>query len=240
MGSLLQIIAHRGASHYAPENTIAAFEKAIQQKADGIELDVRLSKDSVPVINHDATINRTSNGKGYIHSQTIDQLKQHDFGSHFSKKFRKETIASLEEVLQLVQDQDIRLHIELKNGPIIPTDLESKVLSLIYQYNMEDRVVYSSFDHHSLQRLHQLDPQAKISLLFHINLLHFYDYVDHTGLPIYGLHPNHFYVTEDMIAGAKARNMALNVYTVNNKKLALYYKAMGIDGLITNDPLILR
>lgn len=235
----MNIIAHRGASHYAPENTLAAFEKALEQKADGIELDVRLSKDGVPVINHDATINRTSNGKGFIHSQTLDQLKSYDFGSHFSRKFRHEKIATLEEVLELVQDTDITLHIELKNGPLIPDDLEANTLELIYKYHMENKVIYSSFDHHSLQRLHKLDPRAKISLLFHINLLNFFDYVDHTGLPVYGLHPNHFYVTEEMIAGAKERNMQLNVYTVNNKKMAKHYQQLGIDGLITNDPLIL-
>lgn len=235
----MNIIAHRGASHYAPENTLAAFEKALEQKADGIELDVRLSKDGVPVINHDATINRTSNGKGFIHSQTLEQLKSYDFGSHFSRKFRHEKIATLEEVLELVRDTDITLHIELKNGPLIPDDLEANTLELIYKYHMENKVIYSSFDHHSLQRLHKLDPRAKISLLFHINLLNFFDYVDHTGLPVYGLHPNHFYVTEEMIAGAKERNMQLNVYTVNNKKMAKHYQQLGIDGLITNDPLIL-
>src|SRR5699024_11887511 len=67
----------------------------------------------------------------------------------------------------------------LKNGPVIPEDLESKTLELVYKYNMENNVIYSSFDHHSLQRLHKLDPKAKISLLFHINLLNFFDYVDH-------------------------------------------------------------
>lgn len=236
----MKIIAHRGASHYAPENTLAAFEKALDQKADGIELDVRLSKDGVPVVNHDATINRTSNGKGFIHLQTVDQLKKFDFGKHFSRKFRKERIATLEEVLQLVQDTDITLHIELKNGPVIPQDLESKTLALVDTYNMENKVIYSSFDHHSLQRLHKLDPRSKISLLFHMNLLNFFDYVDHTGLPIYGLHPNHFYVTEEMIAGANARKMQLNVYTVNHKKMAQHYQQFGIDGLITNDPLLLR
>src|SRR5699024_5258778 len=108
----LQIIAHRGASHYAPENTLAAFEKALEQKADGIELDVRLSKDGVSVINHDETINRTSNGKVINKLLTVEQLKQYDFGRHYYRKYRKETIETLEEVLQLVQETDDTLHIK--------------------------------------------------------------------------------------------------------------------------------
>lgn len=235
---MMKIIAHRGASTYAPENTLASFQRALEQQVDGIELDVRLSKDSVPVICHDATINRTSDGKGYIHNLTVDELKQYDFGVPFSKKFKGETIPTLEETLQLIGDSPITLHIELKNGPLIPEDLEQKVLELVYQYHFEHRVVYSSFDHLSLKRLATLDPQAKIGLIFHINLLHLFDYVENTGLHLHSLHPNHFYVTEEMVREAKKRNLELNIYTVNNKKMASSYKKMGVNGLITNDPLI--
>lgn len=237
---VLKIIAHRGASSYAPENTLPAFEKAIKQEADAIELDVRLTKDNVPVVCHDATINRTSNGKGYIHQLTVDELKKFDFGCKFSNKFKHVKIPTLEEVLTLLQDYPITLHIEIKNGPIIPKNLERKILELIYRYDFENRVVYSSFDHVSLQRLSKLDPQAKIGLLFHINLINLFQYVDQTGLNIHSIHPNHFYVTEEMISEAKERNIDVNIYTVNNKKMAQTYKKMGVDGLITNDPLIFK
>lgn len=237
---MLKIIAHRGASSYAPENTLPAFEKAIKQKADAIELDVRLSKDNVPVIIHDATINRTSNGKGYVHNLTVKELKKYDYGCKFSNKFKGVTIPTLEEVLQLLQNHPINLHIELKNGPIIPKELEQKVLELIYHYDFENRVIYSSFDHISLQRLSFLDPQAKIGLLFHINLINLFQYVDQTGLKIHSIHPNHFYVTEEMIMEARKRNIDVNIYTVNNKKMAHSYKKMGVNGLITNDPLIFK
>lgn len=235
----MKIIAHRGASTYAPENTLAAFKKALEQQADGIELDVRLSKDNVPVICHDATINRTSSGKGYIHKKTVSELKKHDFGSYFHKKFKDEKIPTLEEVLQLIGDAEITLNIELKNGPIIPLHLEREVLNLVYKYNFQNRVIYSSFDHISLQRLAQLDPNAKIGLIFHMNLIHLFDYVAHTGMNIHSIHPNHFYVNEEMLHMAKSRSLEVNIYTVNNRKMALSYKEMGVDGLITNDPLIL-
>src|SRR5699024_8180231 len=136
--------------HYAPENTIAAFQKAIEFGADCIELDVRLSKDNVPVISHDASINRTSNGKGYVHNFTVDELKSFDFGSWFSDDYIGESIPTLEEVLDLVKFHSIDLNIELKNGPIIPKDLELNVLKLINHYKLENRTLFSSFDHTSL------------------------------------------------------------------------------------------
>lgn len=237
---MLKIIAHRGASTYAPENTLPAFKKAIEQESDAIELDVRLTKDGVPVICHDATINRTSNGKGYIHKLTIKQLKKFDFGSKFSSKFKDVTIPTLEEVLQMLQRHPITLHIELKNGPIIPKNFEQKVLEVVYQYDYERNVIYSSFDHVLLKRLSRIDPQAKIGLLFHMNLIDLFQYVDQTGLSIHSIHPNYFYVTDDMIAEANKRNICVNIYTVNSKKTALSYQEMGVNGMITNDPLILK
>src|SRR5699024_5447199 len=112
--------------------------------AYAIELDVRLSQDDIPVVCHDATINRTSSGKGYIHLLSLKQLKKYDFGSHINKKFKKEKIPTLEEVLQLIEDHPINLHIELKNGPVIPESLERLVVELVYKFNCQDRVIYSS------------------------------------------------------------------------------------------------
>src|SRR5699024_9736333 len=149
-----------------------------------IELDVRLTKDNVPVISHDASINRASNGKGYIHHLTVDQLKKYDFGSSFSKKFKGETIPTLEEALAVIQSSSVSLNIEIKNGPIIPENLEQNILEVVYKYGFEKRVVFSSFDHLSLQRLHKIDPQAKIGLLFHINLIDLFTYIENTKLPI--------------------------------------------------------
>lgn len=236
----MDIIAHRGASTYRPENTLAAFQKALELGVNAIELDVRLSKDDIPVVCHDSTINRTSNGKGYVHRMPLHKLKKYDFGSHFNKKYKKEKIPTLEEVLQLVGSHSVLLHIELKNGPNIPENFESNVLEVIYRYNFQKRVVYSSFDHLSLERLSTIDPQAKIGLLFHINLIHLFDYIDNTGLSVHSIHPNHFYVTKEIIEEAQQRHIEVNIYTVNNRKWALNYKRMGVNGLITNDPLIIK
>lgn len=236
----MKIIAHRGASSYAPENTLAAFRKALEFGVDGIELDVRLSKDGIPVICHDATINRTSNGKGYIHNLTVNELKKFRFYGTFKKEYHNEKIPTLEEVLQLVGNTPITLNIEIKNGPYMPLQLEEKVLKLVYQYDFEDRVIYSSFDHQSMAKMAQLDPRARIGLIFHMNLVNLFDYIDNTELDLYSIHPNYFYVTEDIVAVAREHNLKIFIYTVNNKTDALHYAKIGVDGLITNDPLILK
>lgn len=236
----MNIIAHRGASSYAPENTLAAFKKAIEFGAHAIELDVRLTKDQIPVIIHDATINRTSNGKGFVHNLTLDKLKTYDFGSHFSPEFKNERIPTLEEVLILIKNEPIKLNIELKNGPLIQKQLETNVYKLVKQYHLEDRVLFSSFDHQCLHRLSHLNNRLNFALIFHINLIHLFNYIDNIPFPIKGIHPNHFYITDELIQEAHKRKMNVNVYTVNDKELAKYYKNIGVNGLITNDPLILK
>lgn len=236
----MRIYAHRGASRYAPENTLAAFQKSVKFGADAIELDVRLSKDNVPVVIHDATINRTSNGKGFVHELTLKQLKTYDFGSSFSKTYAGEPIPTLEEVLHYIKDQPIDLNIELKNGPVIPEDLEYRVLKVVNHYKLENRTVFSSFDHKSLYRLSLLNKHLNIGLILHINLLNLFNYIDEIPFRLKSIHPNHFYVTEEMLQLAHERDLDVNVYTVNNKKLAKSYKELGIDGLITDDLLMFK
>lgn len=229
------IMAHRGASGFAPENTMAAFKKALESDADCIELDVRLTKDGVPVVIHDSHIKRTSNGgKQFIHDLTLAELKTYDFGAWFSPEYTGERIPTLEEVLQLIQSCEMQLNIEIKNGPIIPDDLEEKVLDLVYKYNVNHRVMYSSFDHMRLQKIYALDRTAKIGLVFHINLINLFSYVDRIGIDVFSIHPNYFYITSDMVQQAHNRGIKVNTYTLDDPAWAKKYKDMGVDGLITN------
>lgn len=228
-------MAHRGASGFAPENTMAAFKKGIESGADSLELDVRLTKDGLPVICHDAHINRVSDGgKQFIHELTYSELSEYDFGSWFSDEYAGERIALFEDVLKLAEDSSIELNIELKNGPLIPDDLEEQVLDLVYKYNMEHRSMYSSFDHKSLQKLYRLDNSVKIGLIFHINLVDLFDYVDRCGMDVFSIHPNYFYITEEMIEEAHKRGIKMNAYTLDDAEWAAKYEKMGADGLITN------
>ena len=110
-----QVWAHRGASYYTPENTLAAFEKAIKMGADGIELDVQMTKDGELVVVHDETINRTSNGKGYVKDYTLEQLKKYDFSNkHIT--YKGEKIPTLQEVYELIKPTSLTINVELKNG----------------------------------------------------------------------------------------------------------------------------
>lgn len=232
----MYLMAHRGVSSLYPENTILAFKKAIEAKYDCIELDVRLSKDGIPVVIHDATIQRTSNGgKQYIHHLTIEQLKQYDFGSWLDPKFQEEKIPTLEEVFQLIKGERIELNIELKNVPVIPShNFERKILHLVYKYHLEDRVMFSAFDHQCLHRLYKLDENIKVGLIFHVNLIDIFHYLDHMSMDIFSIHPNYFYITKEMITEAHERNIIVNAYTVDHMKIAQKLRGMKVDGLITN------
>lgn len=236
----MKIMAHRGSSGDFPENTIAAFHKAVEEKSDSIELDVRLSKDGVLVVCHDATIKRTSDGNGHISDLTLEELKKYDFGSWKSEEFKGEQIPTLEEVLISLKDTDLLLNIEIKNGPIIQKGIEEKLLKMINKYGYNDRVMVSSFDHLSLKRLYDLDQNIKIGLIFHINLINLFEYIKNTGIKPYSIHPNHFYITKDMIEEAHRQDIKVFAYTIDDVSLGNKYKDKGVDGIITNRPLGFR
>lgn len=142
-------IAHRGASAYYPENTIAAFEGAVAQQADMIELDVQLSKDGVPVVFHDEYLKRHSNGRGRVCELTLKELKMLDVGSWFNKKFSDQTIPTLEEVLAFASG-NIALNIEIKPTSVstrFQGGVEEKVEKLVKRYRMQRHVLFSSFDY---------------------------------------------------------------------------------------------
>jgi glycerophosphoryl diester phosphodiesterase len=234
------IWAHRGASNDSPENTMASFNAAMEQQCDGIELDVRLTKDGIPVVIHDATVNRTSNQKGYIHEFTLKELREYDFGSWFSNDFKYERIPTLQEVLELLQNKDVMLNIELKNGPVIPDGLEKNVLELIDQYEMNDRVIISSFDHISLMRVRDLDSKIKIGVILHLNLINLFEYIKHSGVNPYSIHPNFYYVTDEMVKEAHVNGIKVFPYTINDVSTLKKYQRIGIDGVITNNPQELK
>src|SRR5690606_20002442 len=152
------IIAHRGASDQAPETTMAAFRRALDIGADGIELDVHMSADGRLVVIHDETVDRTSNGKGLVKDKTLAELKELDFGSWFSEGFRGEKIPELEDVLELLSDRDVLLNIEIKNGPVFYPGIETAVADALQKYGMTDRTIISSFNHYTLVEIRRYDP----------------------------------------------------------------------------------
>lgn len=162
-------IAHRGASGYAPENTMAAFEHAWKMGADMIELDVQLSSDRHVVVIHDTKVNRTSNGKGLVQNMTLNQLQKLDAGSWYNSRFRREKIPTLDEVLRKYGGE-IPLLIEIKS-PASNPDIEQKLADLIRKHQLDKssgkypNIIVQSFNIALLQRFHRILPDIPLAVL---------------------------------------------------------------------------
>ncbi len=161
------IVAHRGSSGSAPENTLAAFRQAVADGADMIELDVRLSRDGELVVLHDRTVNRTTNGRGKVWDLTRDELKALDAGSWFGRRFAGERIPFLTDVLDVLPS-DLPINIEVKTDgqPRTAPTFESRLVHFIRDMRIAHRIIVSSFDHAFLRRLHRLDHSLAIGVLY--------------------------------------------------------------------------
>ena len=160
------IWAHRGASAYAPENTIPAFMLAHKLGAEGIEFDVRMTKDGIPVICHDQKIDRTSNGTGFVTDLTLEELKQFDFGyaDEFGGKFRDTKIPTLEEVYEAVKPTGMIINAELEFNELHVNMIPS-VHELTLKYGLENTVIYSCFSPHLLEEMKRYDSNAFVAPL---------------------------------------------------------------------------
>lgn len=234
-----KIFAHRGASKYAPENTMAAFHLAHKMNADGIELDVQLTKDGIPVVIHDESVNRTTNGKGLIKNLTLAELKELDAGSCFSKKFLGESIPTLEEVLKWIAPTNMLLNIELKNNLEGYEGMEETVLELVKKYKMAQRVVYSSFNHYSLKTIKDLNPDAEVGVLYHHEKLYKpWNYITFVGAD--SAHPNYKMLNDEILAGYKNAGIKVRPYTINNPSKMAYFFKNDIEAIITDTPDMAR
>lgn len=232
-----EVWAHRGASgwdrQYAPENTMLAFIKAVEMGADGIEFDVQMTKDGELVICHDERIDRTARGHGYIKDFTLAELKKIDFGKpHVEYGFVE--IPTLEEVLQYTQKLDIKLNIELKTGIIYYDKIEEKTADMVRNFGMEDRVIYSSFNHYSLEKLRKYAPEANIGMLMSDDYVRIPFDVDRLGA--IAVHPPVGVVTKDYVEQCHKHNIKVHTWTVDNPLVMEKVMKMGIDAFITDCP----
>lgn len=239
-GELLEVRvwAHRGASAEAPENTLTAFLRAVDLGARGIELDVQLTRDGVPVVLHDPTLERTTDGRGWVGDWNWAELRRLDAGGWFDKTFAGERIPSLSEVLAVVPEE-VWVNIELKTAPEAYPGLEERVAACVRAAGRR-RVIYSSFDHSALERLGRMDPQAKLGLLYDGYLLAPWDYARQAGLRVSSLHVRHWFVGRALVRAAHRRGLAVFAYTVNDPRRAAHLFRWGVDGLFTDNPRMLR
>ena len=223
-----KIFAHRGSKGKYPENTLLSFEKALHENADGIELDVHLTKDGEVAVIHDEKLERTTNGKGYVKDFTLAELKKLNAGDN-------QQIPTLAEVFTMLGNTDTELNIELKTGHISYNDIESKVLSVADKYSGGRNVIYSSFHLPTLIRLKKLNSQAKIAWLLHMQspLPNPADYIETLGLEALHLekgmvlsNPAHYRDIYDK----------LRVWTVNDENEIKELIKLGVGAIITDFP----
>lgn len=233
-----KIWAHRGASAYAPENTLEAFRKAVTLRADGVELDVQLSKDGEVVVVHDERLERVSNGTGYVKDHTLQELKRMNFGDLDSIDFTQ--IPTLQEVYQLLSPTDLLVNVELKTGIFPYEGIEEKVLRIAEDYGMEQRVFYSSFNHESLINIRNLDSSAKTGLLYSDGWYHLFDYAKNT-IGVYALLPAFFLLQkEGYVEAAHEAGFAVYPWTANESADIRRCISEGVDGFATNKPDLAR
>ncbi|MBI9046244.1 MAG: hypothetical protein JEZ06_17250 [Anaerolineaceae bacterium] len=233
------IIAHRGASFIAPENTMAAFEKAAEFGSDGIEFDVSLSLDQQVVVIHDDTVDRTTNGSGNVYDIPFSELVKLDAGSYFSKKFMGEPIPSLKLVLDTYRDSFKLINIELKKDPSQKRVLSEKVVEIVKKCNCEDKILFSSFFPGNLRRIQELLPEANLGLLVLPGV---------SGVIIQGLaemmikktaiHPYYEVVNQRRMKKYKKYYTSINTWTVNTAIDIKRMIKMDVDGLITDNPVL--
>lgn len=234
----MYILAHRGASGTAPENTIAAFKKAIIDGCDGFEFDVQQTKDGKLVVFHDWTLERTSNGKGYVREHTLDELKELDAGSWFGEEFKGEKIPTLEETLDLIPD-NMLINIELKEEYSKERGSEKILVDILQKYKTKN-IIVSSFSHNLLKNIKTLDPSIKIGILVESSLLNLDKYITNLEFEVSAYHPSKSFILQEDVNYLKSKNIDINVWTVNSSKDAETLKAMGVKSIITNYPKEIR
>ena len=231
---MTKIFAHRGASAYAPENTVEAFALAMEQGADGIELDVQMTKDGQVVVIHDEIIDRVSDGTGAVRDYTLEELKKFHFSNHM-ENFENAVIPTLKEVLDLIKSSNMLLNIELKTGIYWYPNLEEKTMELVKEAGMEDRVIYSSFNHYCIKKILELDSHAECAFLYSDVILNVDKYAKNAG--VCGLHPAVYHLKmAEFLKEYQESGLKVRVWTVNKKEDMEKFIKADLEAVITNYP----
>ena len=222
-----------------PETTLDAFRKAVEMGADGIELDVQMTKDGELVVIHDETIDRVSNGKGWVKDYTYEELKKFNFNkTHL--EYTKEEIPTLEQVYLLIKPTNLTINVEIKTGIVFYPGIEGRVLELTERLGMKERVIYSSFNHYTIRKIKESDPQAKTGMLYEDGIIDAVDYACDV-VKADALHPAGYNVLyPGFLDKCRERNRQLHVWTINEEKDMRMLCEAGVDAMITNYPDIAK
>jgi glycerophosphoryl diester phosphodiesterase len=227
-------LGHRGAMSLAPENTLAAFALAREVGADGVEFDVQLSADGEPVIIHDHTLERTTDGHGAVAAHTLGELRQMDAGRWFDARYAGERIPTLQEVIDLLGGE-MFLNIEIKGGHGESAGLPDRVVECVRRNRIEGRVLLSSFQLDALYRVREIAPELAIGVLYS----HPLGEEKVAGLHAEAVHPEWKMASAEVVRSAHAAGQQVNVWTVNAEADMRNLIALGVDAIITNYPQLL-
>ena len=231
------ILGHRGAKNYAPENTLASFTLALEQGADGVELDAKLSADGHIVVHHDRTVDRTTNGHGRLSQFPLAALRELDAGRFFSEKFRGEKIPLLDEVFETIGKRAI-INVELTNYFTPLDNLVEKVCELVRRHALQKHIIFSSFFGWNLRKAAKFLPEVPRGLLAFGGWKG--DWARSFGFAFgdyYALHPHVTDVTAQQVQRVHRLHRKINVWVVDSEEDARRLLGWGVDGLITSDPL---
>ncbi|MEW6325841.1 MAG: phosphatidylinositol-specific phospholipase C domain-containing protein [Nitrospirota bacterium] len=228
------MIAHRGASGYAPENTLAAFRKAVELGCQMIELDVRLSRDQAPVVLHDHTLTRTAGDPRRVEELTVAELQQLDAGGWFAPEFAGERIPTLADALNAVPES-IVVNVEIKTGPGQLQMMAERIWAIIHELKAEERVLCSSFTHKALWALRRLALKLPLAYLVEgrVQTEHF---TEAKALQTRALILQAQWTKPALVRQAHAYHLQVFPYTVNRPLQMRQLLRCGVDGLLTNYP----
>lgn len=233
-------MAHRGARDMAPENTLAAFEAAIEADADGIELDVTRCATGEIVVIHDDTLDRTTNGSGAVSETPFSALRALDAGSWFGPEFAGQRVPTLQEVLDLFGHR-LRFNIEIKGRAIKSDGIEQEIAELVLARKLQEEVIISSFNPAALWRMRYVAPELRRGLLYAPELPACL--AQPVSAPLVwpnALHPHYTQVNASMLRAVRQLGLRVNVWTVNEIAEMKRLIALGVDGIITDHPAQLR
>ena len=233
---MTMIFAHRGFSGYYPENTMLAFQKTAEESlADGIELDIQMTKDGELVIMHDETLDRTTNGSGYLKDYTLEELKTLSVAVNVKGFFPRQTIPTLREYFTWLKTTRLITNIELKTSVFEYKGIEEKLIAMVHEFGLEEQIWYSSFNHYTIAKVKELMPEAKCGLLMDTWLMNVGSYAASQNAATVNA-CSWFCCKEGVAEDLHAHGIKLQAWTPNDADLMKKLVDCGTDVLITNFP----
>ncbi|MEH7354108.1 glycerophosphodiester phosphodiesterase [Neobacillus drentensis] len=229
---MTQIFAHRGYSTSFAENTMGAFIEAEKAGADGLELDVQLTKDGEIVVIHDEKVDRTTSGTGFVKDFLYKEIRKLNANK---KGVKKEVIPSLAEVFEWMKTNKLICNIELKNGLIPYEGMEEKVLQLVRKYGLMDRIIISSFNHYSIVHCYRIAPEIETAPLFIEGI--YMPWIYAQSIRAKGIHPKHSAISDNIFINTMENGIAVRPYTVNKDFDMHRLFNINCTAIITDDPV---